>query len=76
MYQPFRQPVFVNKKMPDVSTLKHPKSEKIKFPEFNAPWFNHDNQNYPLFEIFNLIKNENLFPEYIWGHYGDGLEME
>ena len=58
-----------------MTLLEHPEFPKSNIPSMNALWLNHDNQNYPLFELFHQFKNEQVFPEYIWGHHGDALPM-
>jgi hypothetical protein len=32
LYQPFRQPIFVNNKIPDLGLMKHPELPDLKFP--------------------------------------------
>ena len=55
LYQPFRQPAFVNRRMPEMTGLQHPEQPDVTIPGVNALWLNHDDQNYPLFELFHQL---------------------
>lgn len=50
--------------------INHPNLPNVTIPGVNALYLNHDDQNYPLFEIFHQMESEQIFPEYIWGHHG------
>jgi hypothetical protein len=73
LYQPFRQPIFVNQKIPDLSKMKHPEFPDLKFPMINTPWLNNDNTIYSYVQLFHMFKFEKVYPEYLWGHYGEVL---
>ena len=61
--------------MPDMTHLLHSEFPNVTIPSMNAFWLNHDQQNYPLFQLYHQFKVEQIYPEYIWGHHGDGLYM-
>lgn len=70
LYQPFRQPVFVNPMLPDMLGLIHPQGPNKTLPAVNAAWINHEEQSYPLIQLFHQFETEQIYPEYIWGHHG------
>ena len=44
-------------------------------PAMNALWLNHDVQYYTLIELLHSVKNGGAVPEYIYGHYPDGIVL-
>jgi len=42
LYQPFRQPIFTNKLIPDPNSFEHPSMPGLKIPQINAPWVNNE----------------------------------
>jgi len=73
MYQPFRQPIFVNTKLPDLSKMTHPNYSNLSFPLINSPWVNNENTLNAYLHLYHMIKFEEKYPEYLWGHYGECL---
>ena len=73
MYQPFRQPIFVNKRIPDLTKLVHPANPDLTFPMINSPWINNDNTLYAYIHLYHMFEYEGVYPEYLWGHYGECL---
>ena len=55
--------------MPNIYGMKNPSKPNLTFPSINAQWINHEEQLYPVIELFYQMESEQVFPEYIWGHH-------
>lgn len=49
----------------------HPQWKHLRYPDINTPWINNDNTIYSYVQLFNQFKHEQIYPEYMWGHYGE-----
>ena len=75
LYQAYRMPIFVNRITPVLLDLEHPAHGNFSVPALTAPWINRDQQYYPLIELYHSMKSGGAIPEYIYGHYPDGLVL-
>lgn len=75
LYQPFRQPSFVNKRIQTnvMQRLRHPSYPDLRFPQINSPWINNDITVFEYLQLYHMFTKEKVYPEYLWGHYGDGI---
>lgn len=63
-----RVPSFVNTKMPPLTGLKHPNKPDVPIPAPDPTWIRHENEDYPLLELYHKMTLDEAFPEYIWIH--------
>ena len=73
--------MFVNKmyerQFPEMAEhLHHPFLPNATFPNINSPWVDNERQDPLFYQLLYQFKHDQVYPEYIFGHYADMLLVD